>query len=118
MLGLAKSNLCYFGWTVESERNAYHPYPAAGVDLARTDPIQTFYVGVAPRRERDCAGGGDTNLAAMSVAGQLQIHLDQPPQLINIIRFMDQGPADRLIPPGRKRGSRGGVGGRHRIHST
>jgi hypothetical protein len=35
-LGLAKSNLCHFGWTVESERNTYHPYPAAGVDLART----------------------------------------------------------------------------------
>src|SRR5258708_19449205 len=104
MLGLAKSNLCYFGWTVESERNAYHPYPAAGVDLARTDPIQTFYVGVAPRRESDCAEAGNTNLAAMSGAGQLQIPLDQPPQPLNIIRFMDHGHAHTHIPPRPKHG--------------
>ncbi|MBV9275277.1 MAG: hypothetical protein JO333_15370 [Verrucomicrobia bacterium] len=67
--GLAKSNLCHFGWTVESNRNAYHPDTTASVDLARTDAIQAFYVGSAPQRENDCAEAGNTNLAAMRVPG-------------------------------------------------
>src|SRR5258708_11289917 len=99
MLGLAKSNLCYFGWTVESERNAYHPYPAAGVDLARTDPIQTFYVGVAPRREGEYAGAGKINLVAKRVDQLFASHLGPTPPVNLFILFIEPGPAYRINLP-------------------
>ena len=72
-LGLAKSNLCHFGWTVESERNAYRPDPAAGVDLACPDAIEASYVHLTPPRQNNCAGAWNTDLAAMRMAIQLQI---------------------------------------------
>ena len=66
---ISQSCDCDFGWAVEAEGNANGPDPAIDVELQTAKLIVAVGEEFSERWKRERADSGDSNLAAVSVAG-------------------------------------------------